>query len=139
MEENKLMEPEKTFGHKFRLIHNCIEKYMDNGRKRDEIVLTGVQCATIRFLIMHKDQDIFQKDIEAAFSISGATATNILKGMEKKGLIERVPVAYDARLKKIILTDAAYQHDARAKKRVQRVENAITQGMTEEEKAQLGV
>ena len=128
-------EPEKNYGHKFRMLHNGIEKFMEFRRGNNEEVLTSVQCATLRYLIQRErnGQEVFQKDIEAAFSIRGATASNILKGMEKKGLIERIPTEYDARLKRIILTDLAYEGDRKAKCNVYRMEQTIIKGMTEEE------
>lgn len=136
-EEKRRLHPEETYGHKLRMLHNCIEKYMDAGRMHDEEGMTGVQCSTIAFLIQKEEEGktVFQKDIEAAFSISGATASNILKGMEKKGLIERVAVEKDARLKKIVLTDRAYACDRRAMKRIFSIEQAIRDGMTDEEAA----
>ncbi len=136
-EEIRRLRPEETYGHKLRMLHNCIEKYMDAGRIHDEEGLTGVQCSTIAFLIQKEREGkiVFQKDIEAAFSISGATASNILKGMEKKGLIVRVAVEEDARLKKIVLTDRAYMCDRLAMKRIFSIEQAIRCGMTDEEAA----
>lgn len=127
-------EPDRTYGHKLRMLHNGIEKFMDS-RRGNRVKITSVQCATLRYLIRRErdGQDAFQKDIEAAFSISGATASNILKGMEKKGLIERVPTEYDARLKRIILTELAYEGDREAKCNVYRMEQTIVNGMTEEE------
>lgn len=134
-EEKRRLHPEETYGHKLRMLHNCIEKYMDAGRIHDAEGMTGVQCSTVAFLIQKEEegQTVFQKDIEAAFSISGATASNILKGMEKKGLIGRVAMEEDARLKKIVLTDLAYACDRRAMERIFCIEQTIIKGMTEEE------
>lgn len=126
--------PEMTFGHKFRMIHNSIAKIMDNRRAKCEDRLTGVQCATLRFLIDHQEQEVFQKDIESAFSITGATATNILKGMEKRELIRRVATEQDARLKRIIVTDKAFEYNEGIRREVLQMEATLTKGMTEEEK-----
>ena len=52
-------------------------------------------------------KDIFQRDIEEEFSVRRSTATGILQLMEKNNLIKREPVSYDARLKKIVLTQKA--------------------------------
>ena len=54
-------------------------------------------------------QDIYQKDIEEYFTITRSTASKVLSLMEQKGLIQRQAVAQDARLKKIILTDKAWE------------------------------
>lgn len=130
-----MFKPEETFGHRFRLIHNAIEKSIDKqvGGILEGERLTGVQFATLHYLFHHQTTDVFQKDIEAAFHISRATASNILKGMEKKGLIQRVPMEYDGRLKKLLLTQKAYEHDKQARIGVERTEQWVIKGMTEEE------
>ncbi len=130
-----MFKPEETFGHRFRLIHNAIEKGIERrlGAVPEEERLTGVQCATLHYLFHHEDTDVFQKDIEAAFHISRATASNILKGMEKKGLIQRMPIEHDGRLKKLVLTQKAYEHDKQARIGIEKTERWVTRGMTEEE------
>ena len=72
----------------------------------------GLQIWVIDYLIKHQDEDIFQRDLEKEFVMRRSTATNFVKKMEQAGLIRRKPVAYDARLKKIILTDKAFELQA---------------------------
>ena len=67
--------------------------------------LTMMQSWIIRFLYEHSEEDIYQRDIEAEFSIARSTATGILKLMEKRGYIRRVSVERDARLKQLELTE----------------------------------
>jgi DNA-binding MarR family transcriptional regulator len=67
---------------------------------------SGSQGRTLHFLLA-QTQDVFQKDIEEEYGIRPSTATELLKQMEKNGLVVREPVAYDNRLKKIVLTDKA--------------------------------
>ena len=59
----------------------------------------------IRYLYTNRDKDVFQKDMEQYFSIGRSTVTNIIQLMEKKGFIVRQSVEYDARLKKVVLTE----------------------------------
>ena len=54
-----------------------------------------------------KEKDIFQKDLEKEFDLKRSSVSLLLNNMEKSDLIQRVPVAEDARLKKIILTEKA--------------------------------
>lgn len=63
----------------------------------------------LSYLYLHRNRDIFQRDIEAEFSIGRSTVTNILQRMEGKGLICRQSVGSDARLKKLILTPAGIE------------------------------
>ena len=72
----------------------------------------GLQIWVIDYLIKHQDEDIFQRDLEKEFVMRRSTATNFVKKMEQAGLIRRKPVAYDARLKKIILTVKAFELQA---------------------------
>ena len=97
-------------GHRFRVIHNMIDKYFQKNREAGRACnLTRAQCGAIHYFYDHREEDIFQKDFEAEFSISGATATNILKVLEREKLIERIPMKEDGRLKKIVLLDAGAQ------------------------------
>lgn len=127
------MKPEETFGHKFRIINNMIHKYMDAGREREEDPVSRMQGGVIHYLFERQERDIFQKEIEEVFHISGATASNMLKSMEKNGFIERVAIPRDGRLKKIVLTPKAICKDACAKRNIERMESCITSGMSAEE------
>lgn len=121
------------FGHKFRMIHNMIDKYFEKRCDGSIHYLTRVQCATLHYLYDHRDEDVFQKDIEAEFSISGATATNILKGLERQALITREPMPEDARLKKIVLTEEGIDCNAQATQNMHHMEETLTAGFSEEE------
>lgn len=59
----------------------------------------------MRYLYERQHQDVFQKDIERKFSIGRSSVSGILQVMEKKGYIRRESVDYDARLKKVLLTE----------------------------------
>ena len=78
---------------------------MAAARERGVDELTAMHGWILGYLCRNEDKDIFQKDIEAEFKICRSTVTNILKLMEKKGYIRRESVPYDARLKKLVLTD----------------------------------
>lgn len=90
-------------------LSNKLRRKIDMLSSRKEF--SGSQGRTLHFLLA-QSEDVFQKDIEEEYSIRPSTATELLKQMEKNGLIVREPVSYDNRLKKIVLTDKAlmYQH-----------------------------
>jgi len=71
--------------------------------------ITGTNSWIIAYLARNNNRDIFQKDLEKKFSINRSTASRVIKRMEKKGLIERHAVPYDARLKQLVLTDKAIE------------------------------
>ena len=129
--QNKEMN--QHIGSKVRILHNYIDKYFHTSWERAGIEPTRMQCATLHYLRLHKDEDVFQKDLEEAFSISGATVTNILKVMEKEGLITRISMEKDARLKKLVMTEKGMQYDEVARGNVIRLEAGMEKGFTEEE------
>ena len=129
----KCKDIEKHLGHKFRVIHNRIDKYFEKRSEGSDHSLTRVQCATLHYLYDHRDDNVFQKDIESEFCITGATATNILKGLERQALITREPMPGDARLKKIMLTDEGCACNAQAYENMRHMEETLAAGMTEEE------
>lgn len=132
------MNRNETIGLKLRLIHNQIHKIMEAKRRANEGEgLTSMQRWTLGFLKDHEGEDIYQRDIEAEFSVSRATASNMLQLMERKGLIGRVAVEHDARLKKVVLTERASRMMDQAHLDIKNMEARLTQGMTEEDIRQL--
>lgn len=98
--------------------------------------MTNMHGHIIGFLRYNSDKEIFQRDIEKRFMISGASVSEILKLMEKNGLIERKPVERDGRLKKIVLTDKAIAMHDEVKASIDSVEREIDGLITEEERAE---
>lgn len=131
------MRRTETIGYKIRLIHNQIHKRMEAKKREGGDDLTGMQRWTMAYLMEHAGEDIYQRDIESGFSISRATASNMLQVMERKGLIERVSVEHDARLKKLVLTQKAKDMMEQAERGMREMESLLKKGMTEEEVARL--
>lgn len=96
--------------------------------------LTGEQGMLLGWIIMHSDRDVFQRDIESAFNIRRSTATVLLQSMETKEIICRVPVEYDARLKKIEVTEKGMAYAIHAKERIDSMERQLQNDITAEEK-----
>ena len=107
-------------------------------RKVDEAVadynVTAVQCSLIGFLFeSNKKGNVYAKDIESKFNMRRATVAEILSLMEKNGLIVRESNNGDARLKKITLTQKAIEIQKSIEKEVNKVENDLKKGLTNEE------
>ena len=120
-------------GYKIRAAHINIDKYFNTCWEKAGVEPTRMQCATMHYLREHENEDVFQKDLEQAFSITGATATNILKVMEKDGLIIRIPMQHDARLKKLQMTPKGYELDTYSRENLRRLEEGLKKGFSEEE------
>lgn len=101
------MQLDKEIGMELRMISNKLKYNAARLIGYDANSFTTVQLWTIAFLYNNRDHDVYQKDLEAAFGINRSTASQTIRAMEKRGLIERQSVPSDARLKKIILTQEA--------------------------------
>ena len=96
--------------------------------------LTVSQAYVIDFISMEgKDRDIFQKDLEKEFDLKRSSISLMLNNMEKSDLIQRVPVAEDARLKKIILTNKAIMIHKKISNAIDSVENKLCKDLTTDE------
>ncbi len=96
-----------------------------------DLGITGVQSRVLHYILEHCQQGpVFQRDVEAAFSLSRSTTTNILQLMEKNGLIRRESVARDARLKSLIPTEKAVQMDKQVHICIKQTEAILTQGIS---------
>ncbi len=103
---------------------------LENGEKPG----SGFHGWIIGYLYHHRDKDIFQRDLQEAFSIRRSSVTGILQLMEKKGLVIRSSVENDARLKKITLTPEAIALHESVMNGIRKTEESISKGLTAEEK-----
>ncbi|MDO4336732.1 MAG: MarR family winged helix-turn-helix transcriptional regulator [Eubacteriales bacterium] len=111
-------------------LSNKLRRKLDMLSSRKDF--SGSQGRTLHFLLAQTD-DIFQKDIEEEYSIRPSTATELLKQMEKNGLIVREPVAYDNRLKKIVLTEKALSYKQQVVEDLTALEETLVEGISEED------
>lgn len=95
--------------------------------------LTAIQCIILEYLYENRGRDVFQRDLESEFQIRRSTVTGILQGMERRGLVLRLPVAQDARLKKLALTETGLALHAKAEQNMREVENRALEGVSEED------
>ena len=102
------MNPQKNIGFQLRLVTNLIKRRLEQHMRRQNYEqLTRMQGFIIGYLYRNKEREVFQRDIEAEFSVQRSTVTAMLQVMEKDGLITRSPVAGDKRLKRLQLTPKA--------------------------------
>ncbi len=100
------MNESRHLGFYVQTISNLLKREVDRQEaEKGGDSLTGINRFIIRHLARHRDRDVFQKDLEDVFSARRSTMSVILLRMEEKGMIVRTSVPYDARLKKITLTE----------------------------------
>lgn len=120
----------------FELSHcsRLIRRYMDAQAVKSYLdEMTGTHGWALRYFHQNCDRDIFQKDFEKKFDIRRSTASNILSLMEKNGLIMRQSVPYDARLKKIVLTQKAQNVHQQVEEAFCKMEEDIARDISDEE------
>lgn len=122
-------------GFRIRSLWQQIKRLMNRHlTENDGYGLTGMQFAIVSFIAKEStERDVFQKDLEQKFDIRKSTVTGILNTMERDGLLLRETVPYDARLRKMILTDKALQAKKNSEQVIDTVENQLSKGLTEEE------
>ena len=112
------------------ILNSDINKGIEN--PTDKTISHTTACI-ISFLYDKKSENIYQKDIEREFQVRRSTVSKELSNMEQKGLIVRVAVENDRRLKKIELTEKS---ESIAKKLAPvkiALEDTITKGINDDE------
>lgn len=122
-------------GFRIRSLWQQIKRLMNRHlTENDGHGLTGMQFAIVSYIAREStERDIFQKDLEQKFDIRKSTVTGILNTMERDGLLLRETVPYDARLRKMILTEKALQAKENTEQVIESVETQLSKGLSQEE------
>lgn len=98
--------------------------------------MTASQLSTIAFLRFSQGAQ-YQRDLEAFFKLRRSTVSSQLNTLERKGLLRRVTVSHDARLKQLVLTEEGKRIGTQVLACLERMNQRMTQGMTQDEIALL--
>lgn len=124
------MKDKKAVGIEVRSLHQLVNRsILSMTSKKFGDCVTGYHGWVVGYIYDHGDHDVFQRDLENQFSVRRSTMTQILKLMEKNGLIIREPVDYDARLKKLILTPRALEIQKSMKTEIKVLEEKMREGI----------
>ena len=103
-------EPPQVIPAQMRRVNNLIFRKINQFHRENEVEdVTPMHEWILSYLFWHRDEPVYQRDIEREFSITRSTVTNILQLMERKGYITRQSVEQDARLKQLVLTEKGRQ------------------------------
>ncbi|MGM9636107.1 MAG: MarR family winged helix-turn-helix transcriptional regulator [Candidatus Avispirillum sp.] len=125
-----------SVGKEVHSLDNLIGRYIDLTAGKSESQyegITGNNGRILCYIARNEGRDIYQRDVEKEFCITRSTASKVVTLMEEKGLVKRQRVPHDARLKKLVLTDASRAFADMMKENMYRVESALTEGLSEEE------
>ena len=121
-----------------RRVNNLISRRVNHYSRINGVEdVTAMHGWILAYLYDCRDREVFQRDVERAFSITRSTVTNILQLMEKKGYIRRLGVPQDARLKRLVLTEAGAQAHQQIMLSLRQTDQYISSLLTEEENAEL--
>ncbi len=128
---------EKKVLYQISVLEKMIGREFINSIKSKNKVLrqapTPTQMQLMDYFLEHKDEDIYQNDLENVLHLRRATVSGVLHTMERHGLIKRVTSKNDARIKQIIFTDEAKKIFDENKAKFLELEKAVECGISEEE------
>ena len=123
-----------------RILSRNINNYFINyGNRKKLDKMTGSGGWIISYIAENYNRDVFQRDLEKEFDITRSTASKNVDLLVENGFIEREAVDYDARLKKLVLTEKAREVFKIMRSDRAVLEDQMLKGFSEEEKKQLRV
>ena len=136
IEEDKKMhnfDPKEHIGLMIKFLNGKISNKIN--KNLAEFNLTGVQHEIICFIDRNESQrDVFQKDIERCLKLTNPTVTGIVKRLEEKEMIARVPSEQDARYKCLHVTEKGKEVICKSFKfGANNIEKQLAKGMTDKE------
>ncbi len=134
----KMRDIDNKVGFRLHKLDMEMKKLMDTGMRAagyDEVTLTHGWI--LKYLYDNRDQEIYQRDIEKHFALGRSTVTTIIQLMEKRDLVCRESVEWDARLKKVMLTEKGYQHHDHVVANISGLHKKMMVGISREEKERM--
>ena len=129
------MEESYKIGWQIKVLSNLIKREVGiYGGEKYSDDLTGNNMFIIGYLAKNGDKDIFQKDLEEIFSVRRSTISATILRMEQKGFLTRESVAYDARLKKLVLTEKGRLIHEMIESKIAETEEKLSSCLSEDEK-----
>lgn len=94
---------------------------------------TPTQHQIMEYILEHKNENVYQRDLENILNLRRATVSGVLKTMEKNQLIVRITDIKDTRIKKIILNEKAEKIFKKNEKKFEELDDIITQNIKKED------
>lgn len=115
-----------------------LRKLMSDETEKDEMSDLSkrpipTQMQILGYIIDNENSEVYQRDLEEKVDLRRSTISDVLRRMEKNGLITRKIDSDDTRSKKILLTDSAKKLFMEANNRMNDLEKIAVKNITEEE------
>ena len=95
--------------------------------------MTISQLSCIGYLAFKGEEDVYQRDLENHFKLRRSTVSSLLSNMEEKGLLLRISVPQDGRLRKLVLTTTGRSLGEQVQHFFFRLNDLMVQNLSEEE------
>ena len=96
----------KSIGFEIKTINDLIKKRIMCDKENDYHI-SHTQIKIIQYMYIHKEEVIYQRDLEKKFDLKRSTISGIIDTMEKNNLVKRIDSKEDLRLKQLVLTNMA--------------------------------
>ena len=104
---------------------------------QESVGISGAQGNILDYIIVESsNHSVYQKEIELEFGLRPSTATELLKALEKKELICRIPEKTDGRYKKIVFTEKAQRIKDTLRDEITESEALLLHGLSPKEQAE---
>lgn len=115
------------------MLFNMQRAQFDRGMR--EVGLTHSQVMVMAYLYKNRDcgRELTSHELEQVFHVSNPTMSGILKRLEKKGKIRRIPSKTDKRSKQLLLETSTDSFFRQMENQVETAKMALFQGISEEE------
>ena len=128
-------EPPQVIPAQVRRVNNLIFRKINQFHRENNVDnVTPMHDWIMSYLYWHKNEPVYQRDIEREFSITRSTVTNILQLMEKKGYLTRTNDEHDARLKRLELTELGKKVHLDTIAVIDSAHDTMEAGITDEER-----
>lgn len=124
---------EKSVYFKLKDLEISIMRHLFNETKNEMKPPTLTQARILEYILEHKKENIYQKDLEKTLNIRRATVSEVLKTMEKKRLIVREQNPKDARSKRIILLELESEKQEQIKTNIKNMEKILLKNISSDE------
>lgn len=130
-----MLDPQTTILFRVRALSLALNKYVQNANPVfNRKPISQQQGMAAGYLFTHRDQEVFQRDLEQAMGISKSSASGLVGRMEKNGVIVTAPAA-DIRYKRIMLTRDSVKMMTEVDAAAQKMENMLSSGISDEDLA----
>lgn len=128
------MKEKRAIGFEVRTLNNMLMRKLESiAVRHGEDAPTMAHGWILGYLYHHSGDDVYQRDIERIFKLSRSAVTCILKNLEERGCIKRESVAFDARLKKIVLLPKGIEIHKMSMEDVKIMDNIMGKNISKED------